>query len=92
MAKASQEDIAAGRYPATEEEDAAPAWFDSDDREHLQYLHRRLVGLAARGSLFRVVCGLETLLSDANALVDPAADHLALHPRLVAALEKATRE
>lgn len=85
------QDIAAGRYPATDEEAEAPTWFDSSNREHLEYLHRRMVGLAERGSLFRVVGGLDTLLSPANALVDPAVDHLALHPRLIAALETTAR-
>lgn len=94
MAKATSEDLDAafeladiltaierGFYPAREGEKDPPTYFDIDDREHLQYLHARLVQLATRGSLFRVAAGLETLLHPSNAIVDPDDDCIALHPR-----------
>lgn len=97
MAKASREDIAAagelasildniwrGYYPAYDGAEDSPTFFDADKREHLEFLYERIRVLADRGSLFRVVLGLETLLSDANAIVDPDLDHLELHPRFKA--------
>lgn len=78
-----------GYYPAREGDEDAPIWFDSGDRDHLQYLHERLTAIEAKGSLFRVVGGLSTLLNPANAIVDPNDDCIALHPRLRRALETA---
>ena len=75
-----------GYYPARETDEDPPTVFDHEDVEHLQYLVDRLLGIARRTSLFRVAGGLATLLSDANAVVDPADDCIALHPRLKAAL------
>lgn len=96
MAKASDRDIEAalelsnlmdaigrGYYPASPGDDDAPLNFDSDDIEHLRHLHARIKAIADAGSLFRVVGGLAVLLNPQNAIVDPDADHIALHPRLV---------
>lgn len=97
MAKATQQDIDAafelssildaldrGYYPSRETDEDPPTYFDSDDRDHLQYLHERLTDIASRGSLFRVVGGLSTLLAPENAIVDPDDDCIALHPRFSA--------
>jgi hypothetical protein len=97
MAKAREADIEAafemagvleslghGRYPSREGDEDAPMHFNSDDYEHLQYLHQRLIEIEEKGSLFRVVGGLDTLLNPANAIVDPDDDCIALHPRFTA--------
>jgi hypothetical protein len=99
MAKASREDLDAayelsnilealdrGYYPARDLREDSPAFFDSDNIEHLQDLHERLLAIARKSSLFRVVGGLETLLSAGNAVVDPESDCIELHPRIKAAL------
>lgn len=96
MAKASDQDIEAalelsnlmdaigrGYYPASPGDHDAPLNFDSDDIEHLRHLYERIRAIADAGCLFRVVGGLAVLLSPQNGIVDPDADHIALHPRLV---------
>lgn len=62
-----------------------PDYFDEDDREHLKVFLDRMKELS--GGLFRVVFGFATLMNPANELVDPDLDHLALHPRLIKALQ-----
>ena len=94
MAKANEKDMNAafelagllealerGFYPAREGDENAPMHFDETNREHLEYLHDRLTEIASKGSLFRVVGGLDTLLNPNNAVVDPDDDCIALHPR-----------
>jgi hypothetical protein len=102
MAKASDADLDAtyaianllealekGWYPRRDYGDSdAPVSFNPDSREHLAYLHERLLEIARTGSIWRVVMGLETVLSPRNAIVDPDADYLTLHPRIVRALAK----
>lgn len=78
-----------GHYPARAGDEDAPTYFDSYDRDHLQYLYERLIGIEAKGSLFRVVGGLSTLLDPKNAVVDPDDNRIELHPRLRRALETA---
>jgi hypothetical protein len=80
-----------GYYPARDGDEDAPTYFDHEDVEHLQHLCDRLLEIARKSSLFRVAGGLATLLSDHNAVVDPAADCIELHPRLTAALADAER-
>jgi len=77
------ESLAKGYYPTGGEAEAegAPLHFDSDNIEHLQHLHELLLRIERRGSLFRVVGGLATLLSPGNNIVDPDDDCIALHPR-----------
>lgn len=99
MAKATREDLDGahelagileslerGYYPARETDEDPPTFFDHEDVEHLQYLVDRLLAIARKSSLFRVAGGLETLLSDNNAVVDPVADCIELHPRIKSAL------
>lgn len=101
MAKASAQDLDAafalagileslgrGYYPAAGEAECqdVPTHFDSDNMEHLQHLHEKLLDIERNGSLFRVAGGLATLLSEANAIIDPDDDCIALHPRIRAAI------
>lgn len=98
MAKANAKDMEAafemaglleamerGFYPAREGDEDAPTHFESDDIRHVQFLLDRLDEIARKGSLFRVVGGLDTLLSPNNAVVDPDDDCIALHPRFTQA-------
>lgn len=76
-----------GYYPTRQEEAGeeagdAPTFFDADDIDHLQHLHRMLMDLLGRRpgfSLFRVVMGMETILR--NNILDPDDDCIELHPR-----------
>jgi len=79
-----------GYYPSRESDEDAPLYFDDDNVEHLQYLYQRIRDIAERASLFRVAFGMACLLDEKNALVDPAVDHLAIHPRIKDALERFT--
>ena len=86
-------DIDSGYFPRLPDPDAEPdenepTFFDEDDEEHLRILHDRLKAALdlAPGCLGRVIGGFHTLMH--NDIVDPDLDHLALHPRIVAALTK----
>lgn len=98
MAKASEQDIdtafevagilealGKGYYPRRESESDAPMHFDSDNFEHLEYLYERIRECEAKGSLYRVVGGMHMLLHPSNAVVDPVADYIKLHPRFTPA-------
>lgn len=61
--------------------EGASTFFDLDNEAHTRFLAERLLKLERRGSLFRVVGGLATLLNPENAIVDPDDDCIALHPR-----------
>ena len=83
-----------GEYPSyfatPEDRDAAeesgiPTFFDADDFDHLQHLHRLLMDLLQRRrgfSLWRVVMGMDTILR--NDILDPDDDCLAIHPKFAA--------
>ncbi|MGN6654736.1 MAG: hypothetical protein ACTHJ9_05290 [Rhodanobacter sp.] len=88
--------IDGGEYPCyfatPEERDAAeeagniPAWFDADNIDHLRHLHELLTDMLNRlpgGALWRVGMGMDTILR--NDILDPDADHLAMHPKFEAA-------
>lgn len=83
------DDIAKGEYPRDVQigdkgiQGSGEGWFDEDDPAHLRALYDRLKFCmdAAPGGLFRVTFGMATVLDPKNAIVDPDADHLALHPR-----------
>lgn len=84
------EDAESGQYPRTiegEYNEDDPDYFDEDDIDHLKAFFERVTGLS-RG-LFRVTFGFSTLMNSQNELVDPGLDHLAMHPRLIAALKDA---
>lgn len=80
-------ELGKGYYPRRNGDDDAPTFFDSDDREHLEYLHQRILEIEDRGSLFRVVGGMSTLLHAPNQIVDPDSDCIELHPKLRRALK-----
>lgn len=67
-----------GRMPFDADEDQPR--LDRNDLEQLQQIVDLLRKLARRGSLFRVVLGMDTIL--ANGVLDPDVDFLQLHPRL----------
>jgi hypothetical protein len=77
-------------HPDAEEEPENPlADFDPEDGEHCKILVDRLLKLLDRspGCLNRVLWGYSTLRS--NNVIDLECDHLAFHPDIVAAKEKA---
>ncbi|BCF88722.1 hypothetical protein [Paraburkholderia largidicola] len=84
------ESISKGYYPSTADSEAdEPTFFDEDDPEHLRVFYDRVKAYldTAPGGVFRVAFGFSILMS--NNVVDPDLDHLELHPRIKAALEKA---
>ncbi len=104
MAKASEQDIDAagdamsvlndisrGYYPARDGEEDEPTFFDPDDFDHLRrfydLMNRTLD--AAPGWPGRVIGGMcYVIMFDKNEIVDPNADTLELHPKLVAATKQ----
>lgn len=101
MAKATQEDIETAIALANALESLAlghfddhedwPA-FDVDDAQSCQRAIRRLLDLHDRGSLLRVIWGMATIVDPANAVIDPDADVLQLHPTLVRKAVQASEE
>jgi hypothetical protein len=101
MAKASEKDIDAagalmsllteldrGYYPFRE--DGAPMFFDEEDPQHLRKFYDAVKETLDRAPGYpgRVIGGMcFVILYDKNEIVDPAADVIELHPRLVAALQ-----
>lgn len=74
-----------GYYPARESDEDAPTFFEADDRDHLQFLHKRLEELMERapGFIGRIVVGYcAVILNPENKIVDPDDDCLSLHPEL----------
>lgn len=63
--------------------------FYPDNAEQCGRVFEYLRELVSRGSLFRVVMGMAVLCDPKNKVLDPDADHLALHPEIVAALKAA---
>lgn len=101
MARASKADLDAaldvsniieqlenGYMPSTDESDELER-FDSDDREQCKRALAAILDAAEKGSLFRVTFGMTVVLDPRNELLDPAADTLELHPKLVAARDHA---
>ncbi|RQT08912.1 hypothetical protein DF035_00605 [Burkholderia contaminans] len=78
------EQLEQGYMPSTNESDDLER-FDSDDREQCQRAIGAILAAAAKGSMFRVTFGMTVVLDPRNELLDPAADTLELHPKLVAA-------
>lgn len=105
MALASAEDMEAayelcglldalsrGYYPAKDDDEKAPTWFDEDKFEHLQALFKRIEKIAeSSGGIHRVVGGFSTVANPANGLIDLTQDVIELHPRLLAALQAAEK-
>lgn len=96
LAKASQADLDAayrvmnlldcmdrGYYPSNEE--GSPTFFDSDDWEHLQFLHQQIIEIADNsGGVSRVIGAAGILLNEENGLIDPDDDCIEPHPDLKA--------
>lgn len=96
MAKADKEDLDAayqimnlldsmsrGYYPSSEE--GTPMFFDSEDVDHLHFLHQRIIEIAENsGGVSRVVGAAGILLNEENGLIDPNEDCIELHPVLKA--------
>lgn len=95
MAKASEDDINLSMEIAQIVEDLEkgirPAlvfgdddegfWLDMDSTADLRAVVEKLIEIARRGSIFRVVFGMAVLLDPRNELVDPDADTLEVHPK-----------
>ena len=96
MAKASQADldlaikitsaleaIERGLMPnAICEDDDDAEWFDIDDHRDCKRVLDHLIDEAEKGSLARVTWGMFIICDEANKILDPNVDHLALHPEL----------
>lgn len=96
MAKASQADldlamkitsaleaIERGLMPdAISEDDEAAEWFDIDDHKDCKRVLEHLLDESKKGSLARVTWGMFIICDEDNKILDPAVDHLALHPDL----------
>lgn len=101
MARASQADVDAaiavtrildelekGYMPTTDDDDGEEIErFDRDDPEHCQKALGMLLDAALEGSIFRVTWGMTVVLDPRNELLDPDADVIQLHPKIVAALQ-----
>lgn len=100
MARADEKDMDAGyaimsilgaidkdEYPSSEED--SPYWFDSDDLEHLQFLHRSLKKAMdeAPGCFGRIMGGLSIFLNPKNDIVDFTDSCIELSPRLKEAIK-----
>lgn len=84
------DNVARGYYPSPiDAPDTDPTFFDANEPDHLRFLFGRLMEAmrSAPGGLFRVTGGFHTIMH--NDVVDPDADVLELHPRIVAALAAA---
>lgn len=99
VAKATQEDvdvafelcsvldsIGRGWYPylGKEPPEDLPDFFDEDNFESLQELHRIVRTLVERagGGMWRIVMGLDMILR--SGMLDPDKDHYATHPDILA--------
>lgn len=54
-----------------------------DEGKHAVDVVRKLQEIVRKGSLFRVCFGMSTLMNPHNEIVDPRADTLELHPRIL---------
>lgn len=103
MAKADQNDLntayrvmnlldsmSRGHYPSIEV--GAPTFFDSENWEHLQFLHQQIIEIAENsGGLSRVIGAAGILLNPKNNLIDPDDDCIELHPDILAEVKDAER-
>jgi hypothetical protein len=62
-------------------------FFDRDDAEQCQRVVGMLLDATRHTSLFRVVFGMAVVLDPQNELLDPDADTIEKHPKIIAALE-----
>lgn len=72
-------------------EDDQELWLDTESIDELQAVIEKIREIAARGSIYRVVLGMAVAIDPKNAVFDPDADTLELHPILLDALRDAKR-
>lgn len=99
MARASDEDIEAAfkvcrilddldkRYMPGDDDSEELEFFDRDDADQCRKIVGMLLDATRYTSLFRVVFGMAVVLDPRNELLDPDADTIEMHPKIVAALE-----
>jgi hypothetical protein len=99
MARASEADMEAAfkvcrildeidkRYMPSDDDSEELEFFDRDDAEQCQKVVGMLLDATRRTSLFRVVFGMSVVLDPCNELLDPGADTIEKHPKIVEALE-----
>ncbi|MCA8037063.1 hypothetical protein LGM46_29270 [Burkholderia arboris] len=101
MARASQADVDAaidvtrilselekGYMPSSDEDEGEETeFFDRDDPEQCQKALCKLLDAADKGSILRVTWGMVVVLDPDNELLDPEADTIEMHPKIVAALK-----
>ncbi|WP_258898242.1 hypothetical protein [Burkholderia glumae] len=108
MARASEADIQAalditqiigeiekGYMPvlgSDEDEADDVTFFDRDDADQCRLVLGAILDAADKGSIFRVVFGMTVVLDPRNELLDPDADTLEKHPKIVAALAARTTD
>jgi hypothetical protein len=61
-------------------------WFAPEDPDDCQRALRAILDASAKGSIFRVVFGMAVVLDPRNELLDPGADTIEMHPKIVKAL------
>jgi hypothetical protein len=79
-------------YPADENDDDAPTHLDTDDIDHLRFFYNKLKEIVDRrgtGAMHRVIGGFSTVRYAKNQILDLTQDVVALHPRIIAALDRA---
>lgn len=79
------EDLEKGYMPSADEDEGIE-WFDQDNGEQCKRALGKLLEASRRGSIFRVTFGMTVLLDPRNELMDPDADTLEKHPKIIAAL------
>jgi hypothetical protein len=99
MARASEADIEAAlkvcqimdqldkRYMPSDDDSEELEFFDRDDAEQCQTVIGMLLDATCDTSLFRVVFGMACVLDPRNELLDPDADTIEKHPKIIAALK-----
>jgi hypothetical protein len=99
MARASEADIEAAlkvcrildeldkRYMPSDDDSEELEFFDRDDADQCQKVVGMLLDATRHTSLFRVVFGMAVVLDPQNELLDPDADTIEMHPKIIAALE-----
>lgn len=103
LAKASEKDIDAagaalsvlneissGYYPSNNNEEDDPTFFDPDDKKHLRHFYDSINATLDKspGWPMRIIGGMcYVILYDTNEIVDPNADTLEMHPKIIAALK-----
>lgn len=61
-------------------------WFDREDPDDCRRALHSILDASAKGSIFRVVFGMAVVLDPRNELLDPDADTIEKHPKIVEAL------